>query len=66
MGFLKQLFIEHFPRTECKRLGRPCKTTEAQRYEIRELLAQGKTVSEVARSFGVSRASVIVIRSTCS
>ena len=53
-------------KAEGKRLGRPCKTTEAQRLEIRGLLAHGKTVSEVARSFGVSRASVIGIRSTCS
>jgi DNA invertase Pin-like site-specific DNA recombinase len=53
-------------KSEGKRLGRPCKTTDAQRLEIRDLLAQGKTVSEVARSYGVSRANVIGIRSVCS
>lgn len=53
-------------KAEGKRLGRPCKTTEAQRFEIRDLLAQGASVSEVARSFGLSRASVIGIRSACS
>ena len=51
-------------RAEGKRLGRPCKTTEAQRLEIRDLLAQGKSVSEVARTYGVSRANVIGIRSS--
>ncbi len=53
-------------RAEGKRLGRPCKTTEAQRIEIRDLLAQGKSVSEVARSYGVSRANVIGIRAVGS
>jgi putative DNA-invertase from lambdoid prophage Rac len=53
-------------KAEGKRLGRPCKTTEAQRLEIRGLLALGKTVSEVARTYGVSRANVIGIRSLCS
>jgi len=54
-------------KAEGKRLCRPCKTSEAQRLEIRDLLAQGKSVSEVARSYGVSRANVIGIRSTyCS
>ena len=52
-------------RAEGKRLGRPCKTSEAQRLEIRDLLAQGKSVSEVARTYGVSRANVIGIRSVC-
>ncbi len=53
-------------KAEGKRLGRPCKTSEAQRLEIRDLLAQGKSVSEVARTYGVSRANVIGIRSLCS
>ena len=49
-------------KAEGKRLGRPCKTTEAQRLEIRDLLAQGKSVSEVARTYGVSRANILSIR----
>jgi putative DNA-invertase from lambdoid prophage Rac len=53
-------------KAEGKQLGRPCKTTEAQRLEIRGLLALGKTVSEVARTYGVSRANVIGIRAACS
>jgi len=53
-------------RAEGKRLGRPCKTTEAQRIEIRDLLAQGKSVSEVALLYGVSRANIIGIRAVCS
>ena len=53
-------------KAEGKRLGRPCKTTEAQRLEIRGLLALGKTVSEVARTYGVSRANVIGIRGGCT
>lgn len=53
-------------KAEGKRLGRPCKTSESQRLEIRDLLAQGKSVSEVARTYGVSRANVIGIRSVCS
>lgn len=44
------------------RLGRPRKTTDRQRREIRKLLAAGTTVSEVARRFEVSRSTVIVIR----
>jgi len=53
-------------RAEGKRLGRPCKTTETQRIEIRDLLAQGKSVSEVARFYGVSRANIIGIRAVGS
>ena len=49
-------------KAEGKRLGRPSKTTEEQRKEILELLAQGKTVSEVARQFNVSRANIVSIR----
>lgn len=49
-------------RAEGKRLGRPRKTNDAQRDHIRELLAQGRSVSEVARMSQLSRASVILIR----
>ncbi len=40
--------------------------TEAQRIEISDLLAQGKSVSEVALLYGVSRANVIGIRAVDS
>jgi putative DNA-invertase from lambdoid prophage Rac len=49
-------------RSQGKRLGRPVKTTNDQRQEIRSLLAAGRSVSDVARQFNVSRASIIAIR----
>lgn len=49
-------------KAQGKRLGRPRKTNDAQRQQIRESLAQGKSVSEVARTHQLSRASVIAIR----
>jgi DNA invertase Pin-like site-specific DNA recombinase len=48
-------------RSEGKRLGRPRKTTDAQRDEIRDLLSRGETVSAVARRYGVSRACIVKI-----
>lgn len=44
------------------RLGRPPKTTDRQRREVRKLLAAGTSVSQVARDYGVSRSTVIAIR----
>lgn len=49
-------------KAEGKALGRPSKTTPESRKAIREMLTAGKTVSETARAFGVSRATVIGIR----
>lgn len=49
-------------KSEGKRLGRPTKTTEQERREIAEALRKGATVSEVARSYGISRALVHNIR----
>ncbi len=43
-------------------LGRPSKTSEKDRQQIRERLAKGETVSQVARAFGVSRGTVINVR----
>lgn len=51
-------------RAEGKHMGRPAKTTEAERTKIRELLAQGVSVSEVSRQFKVSRATIIGIRAS--
>jgi len=49
-------------RAAGKHMGRPPKTTEKQRAEIRKQLGSGATVSAVARQYGISRATVIAIR----
>lgn len=54
-------------RAEGKHMGRPSKTTPEEREEMRKLLAEGVTVSEVARKYtdsrrSISRATVISIR----
>jgi putative DNA-invertase from lambdoid prophage Rac len=49
-------------RAEGKQIGRPAKTTPGERDQIRTLLAQGASVSGVARRFGISRAAVIAAR----
>ena len=49
-------------KAEGKRLGRKPKTTAAQKSEIRSLLKEGLSVSQVARDFKISRATVIAIR----
>ena len=51
-------------KAEGKQLGRPSKTSEADKAAIREQLHQGVSVSQVARTFDISRASVIAIRET--
>ena len=49
-------------KAEGKRLGRPSKTNKEERNEIINKLEDGLSVSEVARIYGISRASVIWIR----
>lgn len=49
-------------RAEGTKLGRPAKTTEADRTAIRGRLAGGESVSEVARKYAVSRATIIAVR----
>lgn len=49
-------------RAEGKHMGRPSKTTEADKQIIRAKLAAGVSVSQLARDFDISRASVIAIR----
>lgn len=49
-------------RAAGKHLGRPSKTTEKDREEIRRRLAEGESVSSVARAFEISRGTVITIR----
>lgn len=49
-------------KSQGKSLGRPRKTTDQQRFKIVEMLNEGVSVSECARRFAISRASVIGIR----
>lgn len=49
-------------KAEGVKLGRPAKTTAQQRQHIRQQLADGASVSQVARDHAVSRALVIGIR----
>lgn len=51
-------------KAEGKQLGRPTKTTEEDRKAILAQLNAGVTVSQVARDFDVSRATIISIRDT--
>ncbi|MGL1833742.1 recombinase family protein [Rhodocyclaceae bacterium SMB388] len=51
-------------RAEGKHMGRPSKTTEKEQGEIVLRLNRGASVSEVARDYGISRATVISIRRT--
>jgi len=43
-------------------MGRPPKTTEAQRQFIHTRLVKGETVTGVVRDFKVSRATVLTVR----
>jgi putative DNA-invertase from lambdoid prophage Rac len=45
-------------KKEGKTLGRPTKTTDEQRKEIRAKLQTGATISELSRQYGVSRLSI--------
>ena len=49
-------------KAEGKTLGRPSKTTPAQRTEILNALGVGESVSALARRYAVSRANIIGIR----
>lgn len=49
-------------RSEGKAIGRPFKTTPAQRRDMLARLAAGASVSAMAREYGISRASVIAVR----
>lgn len=49
-------------KAEGKQLGRPSKTTTEDRRNILERLRAGDAVSQVARDFEVSRATIIAIR----
>jgi putative DNA-invertase from lambdoid prophage Rac len=49
-------------RAQGVRLGRPSKTSEDERAAIRLRLAGGDSISAIARTYAISRASVIAIR----
>lgn len=49
-------------KAEGKQLGRPAKTTDEDRRRILERLDAGESVSQLARDFKVSRATIIGIR----
>jgi len=49
-------------RAAGKHMGRPTKTTIGQQHAIRAALAAGATVSSLAASYQVSRATIIAIR----
>lgn len=49
-------------KAEGKTLGRPSKTTQEQRAEIRHRLSDGESVSALARDYSVSRANIAGIR----
>jgi len=48
-------------KAEGKTLGRPSKTTPAQREEMKGKYAAGETVSALARTYCISRASVLAV-----
>jgi DNA invertase Pin-like site-specific DNA recombinase len=66
--FERQLIIERVQsglaraKAENKKLGRPSKTSSSDKQAIIGKLAQGVPVSHVAKDYGISRASVISIR----
>ena len=53
-------------RAQGKTLGRRPKTDDAQRQTIRGRLSEGVSVSEVARDYKVSRATIIAVRDTAT
>jgi putative DNA-invertase from lambdoid prophage Rac len=66
--FERELIIERTQagqaraRAEGKHMGRPTKTTEADRAKIRKALIKGATVTSMAQEYEISRATVISIR----
>lgn len=48
-------------KAEGKTLGRPARTTDAQRKEIRDQFAKGVSISALSRAYGISRASIMRI-----
>ena len=48
-------------RAQGKGIGRPAKTTDAQRAEMRQRAAEGASISSLARAYGISRSSVLSV-----
>ena len=48
-------------RSQGKTIGRPPKTTQPQRLEMRLRAAEGASISSLAREYGISRASVLTV-----
>jgi DNA invertase Pin-like site-specific DNA recombinase len=48
-------------KSEGKRLGRPTKTTDKQRAEIKKIREDGVSISALSRAYGISRASIMRI-----
>lgn len=53
-------------KAEGRKLGRPSKINDEQRESVLDALERGETVSQVARHFNVSRATIIGIRTQAS
>ena len=70
--FERELIIERTQARQARaraagtHMGRPAKTTEAQRRAIREALAKGATVTSMGKEFAVSRATIIGIRDSAT
>lgn len=48
-------------KSDGKRLGRPTKTTDKQRAEIKKIRENGVSISALSRTYGISRASIMRI-----
>jgi DNA invertase Pin-like site-specific DNA recombinase len=46
-------------KSEGKILGRPAKTTAKQRTEIKKLRKNGASISNLSRTYGISRATIM-------
>ena len=66
--FERQLIVERVQaglaraKAECKKLGRPSKTSQDDQEIIFAKTQQGITISQLAREYNVSRATIIAIR----
>ena len=49
-------------KAEGKQLGRKSKTADEQKVSIRSRLCAGESVSSVARAYGVSRATILGVK----
>ena len=59
MDAMVGLWAQGFKVSSPDAYGRPSKTTDEQKAEIRTLSVQGYSVSDLAKQFKISRASVL-------